>query len=308
MIAQLRNYRVDDLTVNLAQEEMQDAIVELDTVIESQEQWYADFNKVLMFNLPPNFRDLSSHSHHLCAFGAWLDVYGNEQIRQLPIFKEITQDHKLLHQLASELLVSMLQHHKPDPVKFGSFFNLEKLLRHRLHELNKQLRDKVSNVDMLTGLYNHKEMIAQLSQQQKLVDRGVYDVSIILIGIDDFQTVNQEWSRVAGDMLLKELSEQLTSVLRAYDNVFRYSGGEFLLLLPDTNLYEAYEILSRMKLDISLLEIQLKNSTVINATTSFGVFQLQKGTDQEFSIRQAQHALNEQKRNLTKHFLNPSIH
>ena len=142
-----RNYLVDDLMANLGQFELEEAIEELDGVIESQEQWYAELNKVLMFKLPPNTRDLSVDSHHLCALGAWLDFYGNDRIRHLPLFYKIVDNHKLLHQLASDLLTKMLQCGELDLVEYVKLYGLEKRLRRRLQELKKVLSEMVVNID-----------------------------------------------------------------------------------------------------------------------------------------------------------------
>lgn len=139
------NYLIEDLPKNLAQFEMQEAIQELESAIESQEQWYADLNKVLLFKLKPNRQDLCSNSHHLCALGAWLDVYGNDNLRNLPLFKKIKRNHELLHHLASALLLKMLKKKELDPAKYEALYDVEKLLRHQLRILEKKISENMNN-------------------------------------------------------------------------------------------------------------------------------------------------------------------
>ena len=284
-------YRVQDLMLNLDQQELEEAVEELGAAAESQEQWYADLNRVLICHLEPNARDLSDQSHHLCTFGAWLDVYGNEQIRQQPLFESISHDHKLLHQLATRLLTKMSQGKKITTAEYEALYEIEKRLRHQLRALSEELKEKVSNIDSLTGLYNRTEMLSQLIRQQELVNRGVYDVSIALMDIDHFKTINDTYGHLVGDKLLSELARHLSQSVRIYDNVFRYGGDEFLILLPDASLQDAHAILSRLHKDIGVFEVEDTSGQDISATTSFGISSLRPEMDFERAIQIADQGL-----------------
>ena len=304
----IQNYIVEDLLLDLGQFELEEAIEELDSAIENQEHWYADLNRRFIFDLAPNSQDLSSESHHLCAFGAWLDMYGNEKIRQQPIFDKIKHNHKLLHQLASELLTKVVQGEKLDPVEYDALYKLEKSLRHRLHELNSKLREKASNLDGLTGLYNRKEMFTQLARQQEFVDRGVYDVTIALMDVDNFKGLNDTYGHLTGDKILRQLSDYLSSNVRSYDTVYRYGGDEFLILLPNTKLYKAYQILSRLHEKFGQFVIAEDDEKMITVTTSFGVAALKKETDIETSIKAADNYLFEAKKKGKNRLLVSGLH
>lgn len=284
-------YAVQDLMLNLGQQELEEAVEELDSAIESQEQWYADLNRVLICRLPANARDLSSEAHHLCAFGAWLDVYANEQIRQQPLFERINHDHKLMHYLASKLLSKIVHDEWVTTTEYEALYKIEKRLRHHLHTLNNELKNKASNLDALTGLYNRKEMHDQLERQHEFVNRGVYDVSIALMDIDYFKAINDTFGHLVGDKLLKALAGYLSESVRAYDTVFRYGGDEFLILLPDAHPYEAQKILSRLHKGIGVFEVEDRNGNAVSATTSFGISALRSGIDIESSIQIADQAL-----------------
>jgi len=284
-------YEVQHSMLNLGQQELEEAVDELSAAIESQDQWYADLNRTLICRLPPNARDLLPEAHHLCTFGAWLDVYGNEQVRGHPLFDKISDDHRQVHRLASRLLEKSMHAEKVTTSDYEALYRIEKRLRHRLYQLNEELKQKVGNLDTLTGLYNRKEMLAQLIRQQELVNRKTYNVSLALMDIDHFKDINDSYGHLAGDKLLAELGRYLGLSVRVYDSVFRYGGDEFLFLLPDADIHEASEILARLHSSIGQFEIEIGKDKTISITTSFGVAALEPGGDIENSIHLADQAL-----------------
>ena len=291
----LQTYSVQDLMLNFGQQELEEAVQELGAAIESQEQWYSDLNRTLICHLPPNIRDLSREAHHLCAFGAWLDVYGNDKIRKHSLFEKIKHDHELIHYVANKLLSKTIQDEKIEPDEYQAMYKIENKIRNHLHTLNNELKDKVSNIDSLTGLYNRKEMYAQLNMQYELVNRDVYPVSIALMDIDHFKEINDKYGHVVGDKILSQLAAFLDQAVRVYDTVFRYGGDEFFILLTDTKLETAYEVLKRIHKKIGSLQVPY-NGSMVTATTSFGVSSLRKGEDIEYSIENADQALYQAKK------------
>jgi diguanylate cyclase (GGDEF)-like protein len=285
-----------NITLNLDQHELEEAVEELDAAIESQEQWYADFNRALICQVPPSLRDLSHEAHHLCAFGAWFDVYGNEEIRRHPLFKKIGHDHKFMHRMASRLLTRLIEGKKIAVDEYETFYDVQKRLRLRLHTLNNELKNKVGNIDAVTGLYNRREMFDELAKQLELVNRGVYEVSIALMDIDHFKSINDSYGHLVGDRLLGELGDYLRQAVRVYDSVYRYGGDEFLVLLPDTPPLAAREILARLHKDIETVTVDTSDGRPVTVTTSFGVASLRPGNAIESSMQLADQALYKAKR------------
>jgi len=284
-------YDVQYSMLNLGQQELEEAVEELSAAIESQDQWYADLNRALICRLPPNVRDLSPEAHHLCAFGAWLDVYGNDEVRGHPLFDKISSDHREVHALATRLWEKSLHAQKITISDYEALYKIEKRLRHHLYQLSEELKQKVGSLDALTGLYTRKEMLDQLIRQQELVNRDIYDVSIALMDVDHFKAINDTYGHLAGDKLLAELGRYLGLSVRVYDSVFRYGGDEFLFLLPDADAHEASEILGRLHASIGQFEIDIGKNKTINITTSFGVAALESGGDIEKTIHSADQAL-----------------
>ena len=98
--------------------------------------------------------------------------------------------------------------------------------------LLKRLKE-ISLKDPLTGLYNYRYLKDRLSAELKRAKRYILPLSVIMLDIDYFKSVNDVYGHQYGDIILKEFAGCLTDFSRANDIVVRYGGEEFLLLLSD---------------------------------------------------------------------------
>jgi diguanylate cyclase (GGDEF)-like protein len=74
-----------------------------------------------------------------------------------------------------------------------------------------------------------------------------------MFDIDHFKTINDRFGHQAGDSVLVALAERMRGLMRAYDMVSRWSGKEFIVLLPDTHLNGACRILERLRAEIAAM-------------------------------------------------------
>lgn len=94
---------------------------------------------------------------------------------------------------------------------------------------------ELSVKDQLTGLYNYRYLEERLSSEFKRAQRYVLPLSVIMMDIDYFKSINDIYGHQYGDLILKEFGQCLKDFSRVNDIVIRYGGEEFLALLPDTN-------------------------------------------------------------------------
>ena len=102
-----------------------------------------------------------------------------------------------------------------------------------------KLDEEISNIvikDSLTDLSNQKFSIQRLKEEVARYDRSGNIFSLILCDIDNLQAVNVKYGREAGDAIIKKAAELITDGKRQQDFAARWNGGEFMLLLPDTDL------------------------------------------------------------------------
>lgn len=104
-------------------------------------------------------------------------------------------------------------------------------------DLERALR--AANLDSLTGISNRRGFEAELRQRTGDAMNGGDDISLLMIDIDNFKQVNDQWGHPAGDEVLRRVAERLRATVRRQDVTARYGGEEFVILLPHTNLRQA---------------------------------------------------------------------
>lgn len=124
-----------------------------------------------------------------------------------------------------------------------------KELEQEREELLKKLKE-LSLKDMVTESYNHKYLIERLTAELLRARRYDLPVSLIMIDIDYFNSVNDLYGHVYGDGILREFVQYLKSFSRGTDVVTRYGGEEFVIILLDTDRHSAAEFTQRLLSDI----------------------------------------------------------
>lgn len=112
-----------------------------------------------------------------------------------------------------------------------------------------QLR-RLSRTDSLTGLYNHRMFYERLEDELHRARRYDSPLSLVLIDLDHFKFVNEKKGHQFGDHLLVKCAERLLADLRQTDIVCRYGGDEFGVILTETHLAAAHEMMVRLTEDI----------------------------------------------------------
>jgi len=93
---------------------------------------------------------------------------------------------------------------------------------------------KLSLKDSQTGLYNYRYLMERLSSEFKRAKRYVLPLSVIMLDIDYFKSINEVYGHHYGDSILKEFAGYLKNCSRSNDILVRYGGEEFVILMPDT--------------------------------------------------------------------------
>jgi two-component system cell cycle response regulator len=124
--------------------------------------------------------------------------------------------------------------------------------------------------DALTGLKNRMEIDGILKQELARSRRSGGPVGIMFADIDHFKAVNDSMGHLAGDTVLKIVSERLRSAVRVYDHVGRYGGEEFLVVLPDCDL-ESTEVRARALLQAVSKEPVATSNGTRTVTISIGI-------------------------------------
>lgn len=172
---------------------------------------------------------------------------------------------------------------------------LDLLVKQRTAELetaNQQLR-QLSHTDSLTGLMNRRALqyAAQLLQTQR--NRSQLPMTLALMDIDHFKDINDNYGHDTGDQVLVLVASYLQQRLRNQDLLARWGGEEFLLLMPNTSVEQATQLVNELRLGIRTLT-ELPSDIALSAT--FGLSHVEAtALGLEQAIKQADKALYEGK-------------
>ena len=150
--------------------------------------------------------------------------------------------------------------------------------------------------DALTGIGNRAALDEVLSREVDLAHRHDRSLGMIIIDIDHFKLINDNYGHAAGDCLLKALSSSAEETIRLSDQIFRYGGEEFIVLLPETDIGGVKRLAERIRRNIEALECNCEGSP-IKMTASLGVATLNYGEDEDEFFDRVDKALYKAKSN-----------
>lgn len=157
-----------------------------------------------------------------------------------------------------------------------------------------------ATLDALTGLNNRRLFESRLKQEVSTAKRQGKPLCAMMIDIDFFKSVNDTYGHVAGDSVLKCIAGVIKNELREYDVASRYGGEEFAVLLPFTQLDEAFAVAQRLRLAVEAKTIDIPNekgdaNLSIKKTISIGVNEYHENDTPQDLYEKADKALYEAK-------------
>ncbi len=138
-----------------------------------------------------------------------------------------------------------------------------------LQKQNKLL-ETLSITDSLTGLYNRKKLDDILSDQLARFKRNQRPFTVLMLDIDHFKELNDNYGHLAGDLVLESVARTLSNSIRNIDFAARYGGEEFVIVLPETALSAARDMAERILIQVRDASYQF-NDQLIAVTLSIGV-------------------------------------
>lgn len=138
-------------------------------------------------------------------------------------------------------------------------------------ELIKKNEDlfKISQIDGLTQLYNHKTIFEKLEVEISRAKRYNLELSILMLDIDKFKNINDNYGHQKGDYVIKTVAKILKETVRETDICGRYGGEEFLVILSNTAINDAKIISERIRKNIQKYDFEGIQVTISGGISEF---------------------------------------
>ena len=163
-----------------------------------------------------------------------------------------------------------------------------------LQQLNAALALLAAN-DSLTGLSNRRTLMELGVNECRRAQRFGHPLSVLVVDIDLFKAVNDDWGHLAGDRVICAVAQACRARTRqGVDTVARYGGEEFVLVLPETDTAEALRLAESLRDAVAALQVVVNDTGgTARVTVSIGVATLRQGDDRSFEdlVNQADKAL-----------------
>lgn len=147
---------------------------------------------------------------------------------------------------------------------FKALFDLQQI------QLLRQQQAYASSVDPVTGMYNIEFLMGFLQQQLLFSQRQKLQVGLILIDIDRFLEINNQFGADVGDQILAKLAERMAANVRSSDLMARYSGDQFAVVLPNTDMPGSKVVADKLRAEVEAIKWQKFGDKVPTVTISVG--------------------------------------
>jgi diguanylate cyclase (GGDEF)-like protein len=154
-----------------------------------------------------------------------------------------------------------------------------------------------ASTDLLTGVLNRRRFIQIAEAILGRAGRAGSPVAVILLDIDNFKRINDQYGHRAGDEVLQAIGRLCSTTLRPEDQVARWGGEEFVALLPECSSQEAFAVAMRLRTAITSAIFTVYNGA-LQVSASIGVASTELGVDGlDHLLTLADRAMYEVKRN-----------
>lgn len=136
---------------------------------------------------------------------------------------------------------------------------------------------QIATRDSLTQVYNRRFFMERLEEESARAERQNRHLSIMMIDVDEFKTINDRHGHLKGDQVLVAIAQTCANMLRPYDILARFGGEEFVVLMPNTTLWQACEIAERIRIAVAEVHLNQITENPVKVTVSLGIGQVEAG-------------------------------
>ena len=157
------------------------------------------------------------------------------------------------------------------PFKMEVFLHsVDKLIKGYRLEKSVKYYKRLSIIDGLTEIFNHRYFHEIISREINRSNRYSHPLSLLMIDIDNFKQFNDTYGHLSGDSALKKIAHIFITSFRNIDLAFRYGGEEFAILIPETDKAASLEAADRIIKNVRNTQFEVDTDTPAQLTISIG--------------------------------------
>lgn len=272
-----------------------DIVDALDSAVDGLVAWIMDWHTpIVTGNRLAELSEQQRSLLHLKSFQNWFNKHRDDAVINQLTVRTLFELSVAIETQASQLSESGTHTNEDD---YRALLNNVQNFITQARRLERAFAAASSDLDTLTGIQNRLAMRRALERRHDRMERTKARATIALADLDHFKKVNDTYGHNAGDHVLTVAAERLLDGIRSYDQLFRYGGEEFLVLLDDAEAETTTAILERLRLGLAETPITLNDGTEISMTASFGSAEIRKNETIEKTIERADAALYRAKEN-----------
>ena len=244
---------------------------DMERAMAKHRRWVATLQTIMVCRTKPRRVDLAADGHARCGFGRWLSHDADDYLKNHPGFAGVDAEHRRVHAAARVLAAAVRDNGEILPAQHQAFVDSAATFKASVRGLLADARELLRHTDPLTGVANRFAMLPRLEQERQRIRRSEESCSVCMVDIDRFKRVSDTYGHTAGDLVLQGIARFMAENLRRYDQVCRYGGEEFLLMLPTTAPEKAQPVIDRLRRGMAREEIAIDGGQAISVTASFGI-------------------------------------
>ncbi|GBG14640.1 uncharacterized protein NMK_2239 [Novimethylophilus kurashikiensis] len=142
--------------------------------------------------------------------------------------------------------------------------------------------------DMLTKIFNRRAFMIQAEKELAAAERSGLPLSFLMIDIDHFKQVNDQYGHAAGDAALVGIADVLSANLRKQDTLGRYGGEEFCALLPGTDAAGAMALAEKLRVEVAMTRVHLQETSLaLTISVGISVWERERGSSDSRTLLEA---------------------
>ncbi len=267
-------------------------VEQLDAAVGAHLDWTRRVLRCAVLRVSPGDDVLSPEAHNLCGFGCWFNESKAYFIDRDPqVSARIENVHRAMHDAIRSICSDVLADQPGQSACLDAFEKTQSELVELLADFKTQLLATAAQQDSLTGLPLRHSLEHDFTQALKTCRRNKTLLYVAMIDIDHFKAVNDTYGHPVGDLALRHLAGALKANVRSNEQLYRYGGEEFLLLLQ-ADKSELMKVPAQRLLEaVRQMRVPLATGEPLALTVTLGLARVRSGDGLEAAVERADQAL-----------------